>query len=223
MMDARLSAILCARSIDGIILSSFVKGRAELNFDWSRFAVVRIEMQPQRPQFSTTSVDHLRAIIEAVRQGIQLGYRRPGFMIADNWSEMVEDHWKIGFSWAQQGLAPADRLPIFNFLPKSRQYRFKPWYSENKPDVLIGPYFHIEARLGDLSLAVPRDVAVIDPFLEVPHPFYAGIVHDFEEVGARAVENLVQLVTRNIRGIPRVIVRSYVDGVWQPGPSCPKH
>ncbi|MFA5265389.1 MAG: LacI family DNA-binding transcriptional regulator, partial [Opitutaceae bacterium] len=39
MMDARLSAILCARSIDGIILSSFVKGRAELNFDWSRFAV----------------------------------------------------------------------------------------------------------------------------------------------------------------------------------------
>jgi hypothetical protein len=146
-------------------------------------------------------------------------------MIGRDWSALVEDHWEIGFSWAQQALAPADRLPIFTFNGEwgqtPRQYRFGAWFSEHKPDVLLGPYLHIERRLGDLSLTVPEDVAVVDPFLEMPHPFYAGIVLDFEEVGARAMEQLAMLVTRNARGVPPVMIRSSVVGFGQPGPRGP--
>ena len=225
MTDERMSGILAARGIGGIVLSSFDKGVAELRFDWSQFSVVRIELQPCRPGFSSTSVDHLRAIIEAVRQAGALGYHRPGFLLGHDWSQLTEDHWEMGFLWAQQKLSPADRLPVFHFNADwkrvPRQFRFATWFSEHQPDVLIGPHFHIEARLGDKKLTVPRDVAVIDPFLETPHPFYAGILHDFEEVGARAVENLALLVTRNLRGIQPTMARSYVDGYWQPGPSCP--
>jgi LacI family transcriptional regulator len=225
MTDVRLGSILEARGIDGIVLSSFARGAAELRFDWSRFSAVRIDLQPASPLLSTTAVDHMRAIIQAVGEALKNGYRRPGFMLGHDWSELVEDRWEIGFTWAQRSLAPENRLPIFTFNADwkhtPRQHRFKAWYLQHQPDVLIGPYFHVEARLSDLNLAVPRDVAVIDPFLETPHPFYAGIIHDFEEVGARAVENLVLLVTRNIRGIPPVIVRSYVAGSWLPGASCP--
>jgi LacI family transcriptional regulator len=225
MTDVRLGQILLARGIHGVVLSSFAEGSAEVRFDWAQFAAVRIELQPVWPPFRTTAVDHVRAIQEAVRQALRLGYGRPGFLLGHNWSELVEDHWKMGFLWAQQSLPAADRLPIFLFksdwrvLP--REDRFKAWYAGNRPDVLIGPYHQIETRLGDLSLTVPHGVAVIDPFLEVPHPFYAGVLHNFEEVGARAVENLVMAVTQNLRGIPQVMVRSYVDGFWQPGLSCP--
>lgn len=225
MTDVRLGSILAARGITGIVLSSFARGAADLRFDWSQFSTVRIELQPARPLFSTTAVDHMRAIIEAVRQGGKRGFRRPGFMLGHDWSELVEDRWEIGFAWAQRSLAPADRLPIFTFDADweraPRQGRFKAWFIEHQPDVLIGPHFHVEARLADLNLVVPRDVAVIDPFLETPHPFYAGIIHDFEEVGARAVENLVMLVTHNVRGVPAVIARSYVEGTWLEGASCP--
>jgi LacI family transcriptional regulator len=226
MTDVRLSKILFSRGINGVVLSSFAKGSPEVNFDWEQFSAVRIELQPVWPPFSTTAVDHVRAILEAVRQARDLGYGRPGFMLGHDWSELVEHHWKMGFLWAQQSLEPADRLPAFLFKADwknvPREFHFKAWYSEHRPDVLIGPYFHIEARLGDLSLAVPRDVAVIDPFLEGPHEFYAGIIHKFEEVGARAIDNLVVAVTRNMRGIPSVMVRTYVDGFWQPGRSCPQ-
>lgn len=225
MSDERLSSILIARGIDGVVLSSFAKCSAEVRFDWSRFAAVRIELQPASPAFSTTAVDHVRAIVTAVNEAIRLGYRRPGLMIGHDWSALVEDHWEIGFYWAQRALARDDRLPIFTFNAtwekNTRWYRFGAWFSENKPDVVLAPFLHIERRLGDLNLAVPADAAVIDPFLEYPNPFYAGIVHDFEEVGARAMEQLAVLVTRNARGIPPVMVRSYVDGAWQPGPSCP--
>jgi LacI family transcriptional regulator len=226
MTDVRLGKILFSRGIAGVVLSSFATGSAEVKFDWEQFAAVRIELQPVWPPFSTTAVDHVRAIVEAVREALQLGYRRPGFMLGHDWSELVEDHWKMGFLWGQQWLEPSDRLPVFLFKADwknvPREYHFKAWYSEHRPDVLIGPYFHIEARLGDVDLEVPRDVAVIDPFLEGPHEFYAGVIHKFEEVGARAIENLVVAVTRNLRGIPPVMVRTYVDGFWQPGPSCPR-
>jgi LacI family transcriptional regulator len=225
MTDARLGQILLARGIQGVVLSSFSEGSAEVRFDWEQFAAVRIELQPVWPPFQTSAVDHVRAIQEAVRQALRRGYIRPGFMLGHNWSELVEDHWKMGFLWAQQSLPAVDRLPIFLFKSDwravPREHRFEAWYSRNRPDVLIGPYRQIEMRLGDLSLTVPHSVAVIDPFLEVEHPFYAGILHNFEEVGARAIENLVMAVTQNLRGIPEVMVRSYVDGFWQPGPSCP--
>jgi hypothetical protein len=47
------------------------------------------------------------------------------------------------------------------------------------------------------------------------------VLHNFDEVGARAIDNLVVAVTRNARGIPSDMVRSYVAGYWHPGPSCP--
>lgn len=225
MSDERLSSILIARGIEGVVLSSFAKCSVEVRFDWSRFAAVRIQLQPARPAFSTTAVDHVRAIVTAVNEALRLGYRRPGLMIGHDWSALVEDHWEIGFHWAQRALAPENRIPIFTFYADwqqpTREHRFGGWFLEHKPDVLLGPFLHIERRLGDLNLVVPADVAVIDPFLETPHPFYAGIVHDFEEVGARAMEQLAVLVTRNTRGVPPVMMRSYVDGTWQPGPSCP--
>jgi len=225
MTDIRLGQILLARGIHGVVLSSFAQGFAAVRFDWAKFAAVRIDLQPVWPPFHSSAVDHVRAIQEAVRQALRVGYVRPGFILGHNWSELVEDRWKMGFLWAQQSLREADRLPIFLFNSDwnktPREHRFKAWYSENRPDVLIGPFRQIEMRLGDLGLALHQGVAVIDPFLEVAHPFYAGILHNLEEVGARAIENLVMAVTQNIRGIPEVMVRSYVDGIWQPGPSCP--
>jgi LacI family transcriptional regulator len=226
MTDVRLGKILAARGITGVVLSSFETGSAEVSFDWNQFAGVRIEMQPVLPALSTTAVDHVRAIVEAVRQAVALGYRRPGFMLGHDWSELVEDHWKMGFLWAQhEWLPPDDRLPVFLFHADwkhfPRSYHFRSWYTDNRPDVLIGPQFHIEARLGDLNLSVPGSVAVIDPFLEMADPFYAGVLHNFDEVGARAIDSLVVAVTRNARGIPNDLVRSYVAGYWHPGPSCP--
>jgi LacI family transcriptional regulator len=224
--DERLSSILTARGIDGVVLSSFAKASDEVRFDWTRFSVVRIELQPAHPAFSTTAVDHVHAIVTAVNEALRLGYRRPGLMIGHDWSALVENHWEIGFYGAQRTLASKDHIPIFAFNAAwekaIRHYRFAGWFLKYRPDVLLGPFLHIERRLGDLNLTVPADVAVIDPFLETPHPFYAGIVHDFEEVGARAIDQLAVLVTRNARGAPSVMVRCYVEGAWQPGPSCPE-
>jgi LacI family transcriptional regulator len=225
MKAARLERILKARGIDGIILSSFSEGAARLEFDWSWLAAVRIELQPAWPPLSTVSVDHLRAVQVAVRRILTLGYRRPGLVLGHNWSELVEDHWLMGFLWAQQWLKPGDRLPALlirrdNGIDKARA-AFESWMSRYAPDVLLGPHAQIEERLASGNRRIPRDIAVADPFLEEPHSFYAGITHSLEAVGAKALELLVGMLTQNVRGIPKEMTRTYVDGRWNDGPSCP--
>lgn len=225
MKPSRLEKILKARGIKGVILTSFSEGAARLDFDWSAFAAVRIELQPAWPPMVTVSVDHLRAIQEAVRQVRRLGYRRPGFMLGYNWSELVEDHWLMGFLWAQQSLAPADRIPPLLLRPKdstdAAAAAFKSWMLDCAPDVLLGPHETIETRFAPTLQMLGREVAIADPFLEQPHPHYAGISHQLETVGARALEILVGMLTQNVRGIPAEMSRTSIDGRWQDGPSCP--
>jgi LacI family transcriptional regulator len=225
MNAARLEGVLQARGIESIILSSFSEGAARLDFDWSRFAVVRIEFQPAWPPAPAVSVDHLRIIQEAVRQVLLLGYRRPGLVLGHNWSVLVEDHWHIGFAWAQRQLAPADRIPAlatrFEDEIEAARRAFRSWLSEYEPDVILGAHGTIEARMESAGDDVPRRIALADPFLEQAHPFYAGVVHPLEAVGAKAVEQLVGMLTHNMRGIPAEVTRTYVDGRWSPGPSCP--
>jgi DNA-binding LacI/PurR family transcriptional regulator len=225
MKATRLEKILKARGIDSIILSSFSEGAARLEFDWSWLAAVRIEFQPAWPPLSTVSVDHLRAIQEAVRRVLKLGYTRPGFILGHNWSELVEDHWQMGFLWAQQWLKPNDRIPTLLIrngenIDKARA-AFESWVSNYAPDVLLGPHAQIEERLAPRKRRGPQEIAVADPFLEEPHAFYAGIGHSLETVGAKAVELLVGMLIQNVRGIPQEMTRTYVDGHWYAGPSCP--
>lgn len=225
MSAERLEQILAARGIDSLILSSFPEGAERLDFDWSKLAAVRIEFQPAWPPMPTVSVDHLRIIQEAFLQVLRLGYRRPGLVVGHNWSRLVEDHWQIGFSWCQQQLAAEDRIPplAIRFQDEAGPARaaFASWRSAHSPDVILGAHEAVEARLAPGRERIPHCFALADPFLEQPHPFYAGVVHPLEAVGAKAVEQLVGMMTQNIRGIPAEAIRTYVDGRWSPGPSCP--
>jgi len=221
----RLEKILRARGIDGVILGSFSEGAARLDFDWSRLAAVRIELQPAWPPLSTVSVDHLRAIQRAVCKVHELGYARPGFVLEHNWSKLVEDHWLMGFLWAQQSLAPEDRIPPLllhrdDSLDKARAV-LASWRSRYAPDVLLGPHAQLAKHLAGGTRRAPKPAAIADPFLETPHAIYAGIVHNLEAVGAKALELLAGMLAQNVRGIPREMTRTYIDSQWSDGPSCP--
>ncbi|OIQ90075.1 DNA-binding transcriptional regulator GalS [mine drainage metagenome] len=222
----RLNQILVARGIRAIILSSFYRRIQRLELDWSRFSAVRIESQPEWPSLPTVSVNHLQVIKEIVGRVYALGYRRPGFMLGEDWSSLVDHEWEMGFSWAQRVLPEQCRIPPFFFLNmpcgSRRRYRFREWFERYRPDVLLAPHWAVEERRADFDLKVPRDVAVADPFLEVRHPSYAGMVCNLAAVGANAVTTVAGLFLANQRGIPDIPVRCYVHSFWSEGASCPE-
>ncbi|MDX2186010.1 MAG: LacI family DNA-binding transcriptional regulator [Opitutaceae bacterium] len=225
MTAKRLGRVLETRMIEGILLSSFYKGAPELDLNWARFCAVRIEMQPAAPAFSTVAVNHAQAIRDAVTHVLRRGYKRPGFMIGDDWSRLVNDEWEMGFTWAQMALDPADRIPIFRFIKSTngtiRRHRFPKWYGTHKPDVILAPHGVAEERFKDEGLTYPQDVSLVDPFLEGPIEGIAGIVHPLRQVGAAAVGLLGGMLFQHQHGVPPAPMFSYVDGWWVDGASCP--
>ena len=224
MTPARMSKILHTRGIRGVILSSFEHPVERLELDWDHFVAVRIDLQPAWPPLHIITNNHLQIMRCGLGRVRELGYRKPAAVYGDDWSSHVEELWDVGYAWEESKLPPDRRVPPFLFDPAvaaSRCDHFPGWFEKHRPDVLLGPNRNVMERVEEMGLKVPDDVAVADIFLERRDSFFAGIVHNSLEVGAKAVEILSGMVINNQFGIPGIPIRTDINGTWFDGPSCP--
>jgi LacI family transcriptional regulator len=224
MTAARMSKILLARGIRGVILSSFQHPFERLELDWRNFAALRIGLQPAWPPLHVITNNHLQIMRSGLERVRKLGYLKPAAVYGDDWSSHVEELWDIGYNWGKSKLPSDCQVPPFLFdsaIAAPRCHRFAAWFEKHRPDVLLGPNREVMERLDEMGLKVPGDVAVADIFLERQDRFFAGVVHNSVEVGAKAVEILSGMVINNQLGIPAIPIRTGIDGTWFGGPSCP--
>ncbi|HUL51924.1 MAG TPA: LacI family DNA-binding transcriptional regulator [Opitutaceae bacterium] len=231
----RMSGILRTRGINGVIVASCLPGSDGLQaVDWSRFSAVRIDYFPQEPELHTVTNDQ-RAIIQlAMRRVVAAGYRRIGFVIPSWWDRFSDLAWSAGFLAEQHELPPEGRIPILRFddgpqggsvaptefrgrLPRKA---FEKWLQRYQPEVLISREEFVEPQLTELGLAVPRDIALVEIFLE-PDGRTAGVRQNCDRVGELAVEILAGQLQNYIHGIPTFPTTTLVEGTWFDGSSLP--
>jgi LacI family transcriptional regulator len=224
MTPARMSKILQTRGIRGVILSSFEHPVERLELDWDQFVAVKIDLQPVWPPLHVITNNHLQIMRSGWERVREFGYRKPGAVYGDDWSSHVKELWDVGYAWEESKLPRDCRVPPFLFgsgVGASRRHRFPAWFEKYRPDVLLGPNREVMEQVEEMGLRVPDDVAVADIFLERRDAFFAGIVHNSLEVGAKAVEILSGMVINNQSGIPGIPIRTDINGTWFDGPSCP--
>jgi LacI family transcriptional regulator len=231
----RMSGILSARGITGVIVASCLpESGGLLALDWPRFSAVRIDYYPHEPELHTVTNDQ-RAIIQlAMRHVVAAGYRRIGFVIPSWWDHFSDLAWSAGFLAEQQELPPEARIPILRFddapgggSAGSRGFKgrlprkvFEKWLQRYQPEVLISREEFVEPQLTELGLAVPRDIAFVEIFLE-PDGRTAGVRQNCDRVGELAVEILAGQLQQYIRGIPPFPTTTLVEGTWFDGESLP--
>jgi len=86
--------------------------------------------------------------------------------------------------------------------------------------VLISREEFVQPQLTELGLAVPRDIAFVEIFLE-PDGRTAGVRQNCDRVGELAVEILGGQLQQYIRGIPVFPTTTLVEGTWFDGASLP--
>ena len=81
LSERRLGDILYARGIAGVVLASqrFDKD-GPLDFDWTRFAAVKIDYFPHEPQLHIVTNDQRSILRLATRQVLAAGYKRVGLV-----------------------------------------------------------------------------------------------------------------------------------------------
>jgi LacI family transcriptional regulator len=219
LTHGRLSRILYARGINGVIIASHVREiDLTLQFDWERFSAVKIDYFPHQPGLPNVTSNQLQIIRLAMEKVLAAGYRRIGFVIDEGYDITVDNLWRVGFLWEQQKLPAGCRIPVYlvpNAVPFGR------WFSRHRPQVVISRAEFVLPAFQSAGLRVPRDVAFVDIFLEDQSGRTAGVRQNHTTVGALAVEMLAEQLQHNKRGIPAVPTTIYVEGTWFDGASCP--
>jgi Transcriptional regulators len=236
LTQGRLSRILHARGINGIIIASHGRENGDaLLFDWAQFSAVKIDYFPHQPALHNVTNNQCDIIRLAMQKVIAMGYRRIGFVMHRGWDHAVDRLWSAGFLCEQETVPPKERVPMYLFpdahpverwlneqaAPEVDVIPFKKWLDRHKPDVIISKESFVQRALQTLGLEAPRDLSLVDIFLEDATGAKAGVRQNHHTVGGLAVEILAGQLQQNKRGIPEIPTTTFVEGTWFDGASCP--
>ncbi len=237
LTQGRLSNILNARGINGVIIASHGREMGDaLQFDWANFSAVKIDYFPHQPALHNVTNNQCDVARLAMQKVIAAGYRRIGFVMHRGWDHAVDHLWTAGFLCEQQTVAASNWVPMHLFPEAEPVERwlneskadvepdfaaFKAWFEKHRPEVIISKGSFVLPILKKMGLRVPRDVAFVDVFLEELAGQTAGVRQNHTTVGALAVEILAGQLQHNKFGVPEIPTTTYVEGSWFNGATCP--
>ncbi|WP_404424195.1 LacI family DNA-binding transcriptional regulator [Nibricoccus sp. IMCC34717] len=237
LTHSRLSGILEARGIHGVVLASHQREADNpVTFNWDNFSAIKVDYLPHKPELHIVTNDQCGIIRLAVQQVLAAGYKRIGFIMHRGWNHATDRLWAAGFLCEQQVLPENDRVPMLLF-PEAEPISewmneskaslsispgvLKEWIQRHQPEVIISKGSFVLPALEALNVKVPRDVAFVDVFLESFDGKTAGVRQNHETVGSLAVEFIAGQLHHNICGIPAIPTTTFVEGTWFAGASCP--
>jgi LacI family transcriptional regulator len=233
----RLGHILADRGINGVILASHSRELGDqLQLDWERLCAVKIDYFPHEPRLHNVTNNQCDIIRLAMRRLAALGYRRPGFVVHRGWNHAVDNNWTAGYGAALEELPGCARLPVHVFpaaQPVARWFHetnasvradagpFARWLARHRPEVVIAKAAYVLPLIKAMGLRIPRDLAFADLFLNRAGGRIGGVRQNHDRVGGMAVEIVSGQLQHDKFGVPAIALKTYVDGTWFDGASCP--
>ena len=214
----RISNILSARGIQGLLIGPQPKSHATMDLDWSRFAAVQLGFSLQSPRFHTVITDQFQTSARIMRELCALGYRRIGLVIQEEQDERSENRYSGAYLALQRRLPRAlPRIPIFSG-KEIDEAAFRSWFDRHKPDALMGATVVPIPFLEKMKVRIPEDIgyALSYDFERGGLRFAHSEGHQ-EAAGALAVEHLSGMLLRNELGVPAMPVSLLVSSGWVPG------
>jgi DNA-binding LacI/PurR family transcriptional regulator len=216
----RLSGILHARGIPGVIIAPLPEQGMKLGLDWSRFTTVAIGWSFNEVACHHIANSQFHTINTALAVCRDRGFTRIGFTIPQIVDEKTEHIWLAAY------LGFIARHPSLKKLPPLITQTFEApeflaWQKKHRPEVIVTTHQPIKKWLTDSGVRIPEDVAYVHLDLTADFPDFAGINQQPEQVGAAAVDLLVEQINQNRRGIPEVAKSVLVEGVWREGATLP--
>lgn len=219
MTSARMTRILLARGIQGLIVHSLPAAGGKLELDWRHFASVTKGLTVTHPPLHRVVSSHYEDMILVLRELARRRYRRVGLVLGEALSVRVDRAWLAAFLLQQNDTAPADRVPPLIVPATAGRPDFSAWCERHRPDALLFSDQPVQRWVAEMQLAVPRDVGLVHLDWSRDVAPLAGLDADAETLGVAAVDLLVGQLHANEFGIPRHEKIVAVRGRWVPGKS----
>ncbi len=210
----RVSSILKAKNIKGILLCPQPTAESCLELDWSSFSCVTFGYSLSRPQLHTVAPSQFRAMARTMEVLHQRGYRRVAFAFSPEHDRRADHNYLGAYLAAQHGTGAQ---PLICDCRPNAPAAFRSWFDEVWPDAIVTGYSGFLALLEKAGLRAPQEIGLASPVLVENGGRIAGIYENSVRIGEIAVDHLAQLILRGERGIPGEAQRIHIEGLWVEG------
>ena len=217
---SRLSKVLQARNITGLLIPPQAHSRAHLDFDWALFSSVCFGFSltwPRLHLITNAQYSSTRIAVRALRE--TYGYKRIGFLTTRENDERTDQNFSSGFLSEQRKFARADQIPILLVKDgpmESECAEFNAWYLKYKPDSVVFLDPTVPEFLRRLGVST-KTCGQASLSLTDRDGSLAGIYQNDPIIGQKAVDFLIDMMHRNERGIPPNRFQFFVEGEWLDG------
>lgn len=215
MNGKRLSQILSARGILGVLLAPFEVDSRVADLRWEHFATVALGYTVLPAELDRVTPNFYEHMNLALRQVQSLGYQRIGLVLIPQNDKRAHGYYLSSFLGQQ--FHWRKRVCILPLIQEEKNIEeFKQWYGRYQPDVIITDNHPLEHWLREMGIRIPQDVGVLT--LNKRSGFsLAGVDNMCEAIGEAAIEQIVHKIHSNLRGLsnhPRTI---NIDPDWIDG------
>ena len=218
MTGRRLTSILLARGIRGLLIAPVPASRGHLTLDWSQFAAATCGYSLWRPNISRACGDTFQTIAMSLRELKRLGYRRIGLATRAGDDER-SNHLVLAAMLAyQHNVKPANRVPLL-LTKHLNEPTFTKWFRRHSPDAVLGPGRGMIPWMHACGKRVPTDVGFVQLQSTEHTKGCAGIHSNARLIGSAAIDLVVGQLQRNELGIPSSSKVVLIAGEWIDGPT----
>ena len=218
MTGKRLSDILIARGVRGLLIPPLQKSYGHLSLQWENFTPVALSLTLTRPRLHAVIPDHFINMRRILRKLKQRNYQRVGLLLQQKYDDRLDNRISSAFYQYQHTLPPEQQIPVHNSPAENCDRPIRDWLATYRPDAVItlGIYRHLrDLDVGDSDYSKRLGIALIG-FAETDQGF-AAIDENAYEIGKAGVDVLVAALNRNERGLPDQTATTLINGKWIDG------
>lgn len=224
----RLEQILEARNIQGLLIPPIGKGEVYPSgweeFPWGKFSVIRFGYSCKTPAFHAVASAQLNNAAEAIRKIAKKGYQRIGF-VGYMGAQAAWTRFHAGYLLAQNSIPLSPKIPICYPTKEANQPETQKliaaWIKKNRPDAILTDIANLKSIIEKTGYRIPEEIALACTSV-LDGDSDTGIDQNSEKMGQTAASFLIDLLTKQERGIPTDCQEILIQGKWVDGSMVPR-
>ncbi|MDR1283409.1 MAG: LacI family DNA-binding transcriptional regulator [Opitutaceae bacterium] len=213
MTPARMSHLLDARGIRGLLVGSPENPGATLKLDWQKFAAVTFDYSLAAPLLHRATTDWYREMLGALHRLASEGRRRLGLNIKIGDDAKVWSLWHSAYLLFNDTVPRAERIPVN--ASGDGKTGLDAWVKKHRPDAIISAGGDFPRDWEDVyRRPAPKNIRYVNMNIRHADSRSRGIDKISWEVGRVACNHLVSLLQRNETGLPECPQVIAIEGKW---------
>lgn len=214
MTPNRMSRMLEARGIRGVLVGGFSKPGATLKLEWEKFAAVTFGYSLTMPVLNRVTTDYYREMLSVLGRLTKEGCRRIGLNLSINADVKVLNFWRSAYLLFEDNLPKgAVRVPVNASMLGAEN--LATWLQEHKPDAVVSAGCDFpRAYERAYGKAPPKRIRYVNMNLHHADGRSRGIDQDSWAIGRLGCGHLVTMLQRNEIGLPEEAQIISIEGNW---------